>query len=86
MNNPNFAELAEVLRRRAIPAETIVRGDRMQFGVATVEVTIFDGESSDTATSTVLGSNCSSSASLQSHGVMVESAPSLVPDRRKRRN
>ncbi|MFL6216137.1 MAG: choice-of-anchor D domain-containing protein [Blastocatellia bacterium] len=51
--------------------------------VATVEVTIFDGETSDTATSSALGSNCSSSASLQSGGVMVESAPALTPNRRR---
>jgi hypothetical protein len=52
--------------------------------VSTVEVTIFDGESSDTATSTPLGSNCSG-VTAQSRRVTVESVPALVPDQRKRR-
>jgi hypothetical protein len=52
--------------------------------VATVEVTIFDGETSDTATSTPLGSNCSG-VTLQSRSVTVESVPALAPNQRKRR-
>jgi hypothetical protein len=52
--------------------------------VATVEVTIFDGETSDKATSTPLGSNCSG-ATLQSSRVMIEAAPPLVTDRRRER-
>ncbi len=38
MNDPDFASLAEVLRRRGIPTELIARGDRLQFGDVTVEV------------------------------------------------
>jgi len=53
--------------------------------VATVEVTIFDGENSDTATSTVIGSNCGSAAA-QSRRLVIEAVPTLVTDgTRKRR-
>ena len=38
MADADFSELAEVLQRRGIPAEMIVRGDRLKFGNATVEV------------------------------------------------
>ncbi|MEN3336267.1 MAG: hypothetical protein V7641_5632, partial [Blastocatellia bacterium] len=48
--------------------------------VATVEVTIFDEEASDTATSSALGSNCSSVA-LQSRRVMSAMIPAVAPDR-----
>ena len=37
MQDPDFAELAEVLRRRRIRAEIIARGDRLKFGDVTVE-------------------------------------------------
>jgi competence protein ComEC len=38
MSDPDYAELAEVLRRRGIAAEMVARGDRVQFGEVTVEV------------------------------------------------
>ena len=38
MGDPDYATLTEVLRRRGIPAETISRGDRLQYGDVTVEV------------------------------------------------
>lgn len=38
LDDTDFAELAEVLRRRGIPIETIARGDRIEFGGAVVEV------------------------------------------------
>jgi hypothetical protein len=52
--------------------------------VSTVEVTIFDGETSDTATSTPLGSNCSG-VTAQSRTLKVESVPALMPNQGKRR-
>jgi hypothetical protein len=50
--------------------------------VSTVEVTIFDEEASDSATSSALGSNCSSVA-LQSRGVTPAMRPAVTPDRRR---
>ena len=92
---PEFAaahsNLASVLQQQGIQqgqSFTLTQhftGANDNKSVATVEVTIFDGESSNTATSSALGSNCSSSASLQSRGVMVESVPALTPDRRRER-
>ena len=38
LDDPDFVELASVLRRRGIPAETIARGDVLRFGDAVVEV------------------------------------------------
>ncbi|MEP6787756.1 MAG: ComEC/Rec2 family competence protein, partial [Acidobacteriota bacterium] len=38
MQDHDFAQLAEVLRRRGIPAETIARGVRLKFGDVIVEV------------------------------------------------
>jgi competence protein ComEC len=38
MSDPDFAAFSEVLRRRGIPAQTIARGERLNFGGATVEV------------------------------------------------
>lgn len=52
--------------------------------VATVEVTIFDEESSDTATSTVIGSNCGSVAA-QSRRVVQGTVPALVTDSTRKR-
>jgi hypothetical protein len=52
--------------------------------VSTVEVTIFDGESSDTATSSALGSNCSG-VSLQSRRLALEITPAVAPDRLRAR-
>jgi hypothetical protein len=52
--------------------------------VSTVEVTIFDGESSDTATSSALGSTCTG-VSLQSHRAALETTPAVAPDRRRLR-
>ncbi len=38
MNDPDFAQLAEVLQRRQIPMETVIRGDRFDLGDVKVEV------------------------------------------------
>lgn len=38
INDPDFAELAEVMRRRGIIVDTIERGDRLRFGDCIVEV------------------------------------------------
>lgn len=38
LDDPDFVALAEVLRRRSIPAEIVFRGDRLQFGDVVVEV------------------------------------------------
>ena len=51
--------------------------------VATVEVTVFDEEGSDTATSSPLGSNCGGAAQ-QLRRLALEATPALVPDRPRR--
>ncbi len=38
MDDPEFAELADTLNRRAIPTESIARGDRLVFGNTVIEV------------------------------------------------
>ncbi|CAN5484225.1 DNA internalization-related competence protein ComEC/Rec2 [soil metagenome] len=38
MNDPDFAALAEVLKRRGIPSDTLAQGDLMKFGDVRVEV------------------------------------------------
>ncbi len=38
MEDPDFAEIAQVLSRRGIPAKMVARGERLNFGEVTVEV------------------------------------------------